>query len=632
MSTRGENDVGMTEYLTKLEGFNGIIKQRFQDFLVNELDEDGQIVCLLSTSCEEIKMKAINSKKEPKKCAVLTEENIAKLHSLMDGNDKDNDSVLLDASDSKDARTEVHEAIRCMFPKLESETVNSAEGDGKLIKITKISGGGNKRSQRERSRGSMPRKSLCKFVLYKENIGTMEAINTIVKRLKLKKSNGFQYAGTKDKRGITAQLVTAPVPAERLCGLNKSSFSIKLGNFSYCSKALQLGDLQGNRFSIVIRHVGVPDEIISEALSSFGQNGFINYFGMQRFGTTSVPTYEIGKAIFRCDWQKVVNLILHPREEGKDSDLKKCLQEYAENGDASSALKQLRFHWSPEAILLKGIEKYGKNQLLQAITMIPRNMRLMYVHSYQSFVWNRVASKRIKGYGKTPVPGDLVYEEVYKDKRWESNRQEVSETRCDNEPPVKKLCSEQVPIPSPFTINKTRGYQRVKILTDEDVASFTLQDILLPLPGHDITYPKNLSNVWYQEIMKGDGIDVERNMVHKIKEYSLPGAYRYIVIRPSNVDHEIVNYNDHTMPLFLTDLDKLSGKEEPCGVPDGQYKAVRARFNLPSSSYATVALREILKIDMSSPFQTKLNEKHTSDLTCEKLMENDDIDVIISDS
>lgn len=39
---------------------------------------------------------------------------------------------------------------------------------------------------------------------------------------------------------------------------------------------------------------------------------------------------------------------------------------------------------------------------------IPRNNRLMYIHSYQSYVWNNMVSKRIEDYGLKPVPGDLV--------------------------------------------------------------------------------------------------------------------------------------------------------------------------------------------------------------------------------
>lgn len=46
---------------------------------------------------------------------------------------------------------------------------------------------------------------------------------------------------------------------------------------------------------------------------------------------------------------------------------------------------------------------------------IPRNTRLMYVHSYQSFLWNKVTSQRIQELGLTPVVGDLVWKKSSED-------------------------------------------------------------------------------------------------------------------------------------------------------------------------------------------------------------------------
>lgn len=41
---------------------------------------------------------------------------------------------------------------------------------------------------------------------------------------------------------------------------------------------------------------------------------------------------------------------------------------------------------------------------------------------------------------------------------------------------------------------------------------------------------------------------------------------------------------------------------------DGAYLGLVLEFSLPASSYATMALREIIKMDMSAEFQTSLND------------------------
>jgi len=44
-------------------------------------------------------------------------------------------------------------------------------------------------------------------------------------------------------------------------------------------------------------------------------------------------------------------------------------------------------------------------------TQIPKTLRLMYIHAYQSYVWNAIVSERIRLYGANrPIVGDLVLE------------------------------------------------------------------------------------------------------------------------------------------------------------------------------------------------------------------------------
>lgn len=48
-----EQDVGITEYISQHPGFSGIIKARFSDFHVNEIDWEGNVAKLTDTNVPE---------------------------------------------------------------------------------------------------------------------------------------------------------------------------------------------------------------------------------------------------------------------------------------------------------------------------------------------------------------------------------------------------------------------------------------------------------------------------------------------------------------------------------------------------------------------------------------------------
>ena len=70
--------------------------------------------------------------------------------------------------------------------------------------------------------------------------------------------------------------------------------NIRIGNFEFKKTPLKLGDLKGNTFVVVLRNVDGSDDLINTTMSSLKNLSFINYYGLQRFGSSKNATHAIG--------------------------------------------------------------------------------------------------------------------------------------------------------------------------------------------------------------------------------------------------------------------------------------------------------------------------------------------------
>ncbi|XP_047276490.1 pseudouridylate synthase 7 homolog isoform X4 [Homo sapiens] len=343
-----EADVGITKFVSSHQGFSGILKERYSDFVVHEIGKDGRISHLndLSIPVDE---------EDPSEdiFTVLTAEEKQRLEELQLFKNKETSVAIEVIEDTKEKRTIIHQAIKSLFPGLETKT---EDREGKKY-IVAYHAAGKKALAKVRTAAD-PRKhswpksrgSYCHFVLYKENKDTMDAINVLSKYLRVK-PNIFSYMGTKDKRAITVQeIAVLKITAQRLAHLNKCLMNFKLGNFSYQKNPLKLGELQGNHFTVVLRNITGTDDQVQQAMNSLKEIGFINYYGMQRFGTTAVPTYQVGRAILQNSWTEVMDLILKPRSGAEKGYLVKCREEWAKTKDPTAALRKLPVKRYPEII------------------------------------------------------------------------------------------------------------------------------------------------------------------------------------------------------------------------------------------------------------------------------------------
>ena len=195
------------------------------------------------------------------------------------------------------------------------------------------------------------------FSLKKSNYTTVGALELLSKKFKIPLKK-FGFAGNKDKIAVTEQKISVFRGSR-----NFESFklnNIELGYIGNGKEPISLGDLEGNEFIITIRNLE-NNEI--EKIKKL-ENKIIkipNLYGPQRF---SKNNHLVGKAIIKRDFKKAVELLL-------------------ENG----------------GIIEDKIKQYlieNKNNYIEALRLIPLKTRKIFVHSYQSFLFNKIIDSYLK--------------------------------------------------------------------------------------------------------------------------------------------------------------------------------------------------------------------------------------------
>ncbi len=511
----------------------------------------------------------------------------------------------------KSVRSRVHQDIRRIFES-HLETQMLEEG---VIKITAAPRASNHRTPRQQNHrnqghGGQPKGKVgwdekggqyLHFSLYKENKDTMEVIAFIATRLHVKPKD-FAFAGTKDRRAATVQRVSVfRQNANTLAKLNNDLRNARIGNFKHEKHKLELGELDGNQFVITLRdcHFGddadldaetrvkLANEVIGQAVEHLQEHGFINYYGLQRFGTFSIGTDDIGKLILQGDFKGAVDAILSYSDEALTCALNPfidpseftvsrddvarahAIHMFKTTGKWSLALEKLPRKFSAESAIIRHLcSTKTSSDYLGALMMVGRNLRTMYVHAYQSLVWNMVASERWARYRDKVIEGDLVIVDT------QGARQALKDDLDENGEIVVH------PAGDDFAVTHDDLYERARALSAEEAASgkYTIFDIVLPTPGYDMEYPRNDIGEFYKEFMSSerggrlDPADMRRNQ----KDFSLSGNYRKLMAKVGkDLSFEVKVYHDEKEQLVETDLEKLDKSKQKPKNPDDLRKSER---------------------------------------------------------
>ena len=357
----------------------------------------------------------------------------------------------------------------------------------------------------------------------------------IAHRLRLP-AHSLEWAGTKDRRAVSERLVSyRGLPPSEPLALPR----VELVEAYRARDGLVLGHHYGNSFDIRVEDLALPP---AEAVPAFRaveaelreRGGFPNFFGPQRFGEVRPITHEVGRWVVRGDIARAVEVYLVDRPaDGKVGVGDEARRAYGEHHDPVRALREFPREYRFERTLLEHLAQGHRPE--RAFRALSRDLRLLFVHAFQAYLFNLWLSRRAAG-GlalNAPVAGDTILR-IGRDGTVRSR--EGIPVSADNLPD----CADLVARGRAFVAGPLVGYETPRTSG----------------PAGDL-----LAGVLQEQ-------DVEPGMfrVRAAPEVASRGAWRPILV-----------------PV------------PPMGILTDGSDGVRLRFALPKGAYATVLLREFLK-------------------------------------
>lgn len=370
------------------------------------------------------------------------------------------------------------------------------------------------------------------FFLVKRNIDTIQAIRRLSKALRVSYKR-FSYSGIKDRRALTSQRITLyRASCEDL--VNRDIPNIRLLHPHRVPKPILPGEHYGNRFRIVIRNLEVKEEVeprivdISNSCKELG--GVLNFFGPQRFGIITPTTHLIGKQIIIGNLEEAIRILVR-----RDDEKLHPSDEAFTGNEISREHSRRTLDRSFERAVTHYLDRHP-GDFQGSLRVLPKGLARLYIHAYQSYLFNRAVSERVKqGISlQQPCLGDFV-------------------------------------IPASGEIYSVRMVTRENLAIAEERVRKENYRIVIPLIGYDfenITFNGPMGEILNELIADEQVAPAQFRFTH-LPELSSRGSFRTLLANPMNFQYSIT-------------------KEEHESV-------VTMSFDLQKGSYASVILREFIK-------------------------------------
>ncbi|MDD2614184.1 MAG: tRNA pseudouridine(13) synthase TruD [Methanosarcina sp.] len=380
--------------------------------------------------------------------------------------------------------------------------------------------------------------------LTKRNWDTHHLTRTLARTLQISQKR-INVAGTKDRRALTTQKISIfDIDASEIEKIRLKDIELKVLGRS--RKSVELGDLWGNDFIITIRNIDYSPEETNKLLEKttneiLAQSGVPNFFGVQRFGSIRPVTHLVGKAIVEGDFEKAALLYIAEPFPDEPEETKEVRQFVKETRDFKEGLKTYPLYLGHERAMMNHLIA-NPYDFAGAFLVLPKNLYRMFVHGYQSYIYNMILCRRIENglLLNLAVEGDIV---CFKNEFGLPDSSKTEEVEADTVTAMNRL------------IKRNRAF------------------ITAPLPGYNTEFASGIPGEIEQAVLEELKVPLKGFNIEKIPEMSSKGIRREILLQVE--------------PKFEVGEDELN---------PGKSKAI-LEFMLPKGSYATTVLREYMKVD-----------------------------------
>lgn len=145
--------------------------------------------------------------------------------------------------------------------------------------------------------------------VWKKKLDHSKMVKTIAKVFKVDETD-ISTGGIKDAFAETSQLFSVYQPRFVPPDPYQPHVNLEFSNFRYARERVFPGSMSGNYFDIKIREIQSLDRDEINEFGRWAENGIINYYGYQRFGSSRPVTATMGRLLIKGDFEEAINLYL----------------------------------------------------------------------------------------------------------------------------------------------------------------------------------------------------------------------------------------------------------------------------------------------------------------------------------